>query len=196
MKTHQFIFDEHQKPLFAIVPYDEYTQVFSDKSQPSADASAHEIPLSISLPNAGANAAIDLPRFVEYWVRCGIQSLPINKRAKPLHEFEGRERFSLEALIRICFISPSYQNTMQAVNEVTDQLVQTGLFHEVRFNKAQLIPDQVFKREHAILNASIQPYTRTVNCLEIDYPKAADFCKKHPITAEMKIDSQWFNQRS
>jgi hypothetical protein len=83
---------------------------------------------------------------------------------------------------------------MQAVNEVTDQLINTGLFREVRFNQAQLLPGKIFDREQAILQAEIQPYSRTVNCLEIVYEKAAEFCMQHPIPKDCKIDSQWFNR--
>lgn len=195
MKNHQVIYDVNQNPVFVVIPYDdEYKRAFGVESSQTEMSAAHEIPLLITLPNAGAGAAIDLPRFVEYWVRCGIQSLPINKRVKPLREFEGRERFSLEALIRTCFITEPYRNTMQAVNEVTDQLIRTGLFREVRFNQAQLLPGRIFDREQAILQAEIQPYSRTVNCLEIVYEKAAEFCKQHPIPKESKIDSQWFNR--
>lgn len=195
MKNHQVIYDVNQNPVFVVIPYDdEYKRAFGIESLQADMSAAHEIPLRISLPNAGAGAAIDLPRFVEYWVRCGIQSLPINKRAKPLRDFEGRERFSLEALIRTCFITEPYRNTMQAVNEVTDQLIDTGLFREVRFNQAQLLPGRIFEREQAILLAEIQPYSRTVNCLEIVYEKAAEFCKQHPIPADKKIDSKWFNR--
>jgi len=195
MKNHQVIYDVNQNPVFVVVPYnDEYKRAFGIESQHSDMRTTHEIPLVITLPNAGAGAVIDLPRFVEYWVRCGIQSLPVNKRAKPLRDFKGRERFSLEALIRTCFITEPYRNTMQAVNEVTDQLIGTGLFREVRFNQAQLRPDQNLDREQAILQAEIQPYSRTVNCLEIVYEKAAEFCKQHPVSADKKIDSKWFDR--
>ncbi|EJN17246.1 hypothetical protein PMI36_05580 [Pseudomonas sp. GM79] len=195
MQNHQVIYDANKKPLFVVIPYDdEYKRAFGIEPSLAAMSSDYEIPLTITLPNAGAGATIDLPRFVEYWVRCGIQSLPINKRAKPLREFEGRERFSLEALIRTCFITEPYRNTMQAVNEVTDQLINTGLFREVRFNQAQLLPGKIFDREQAILQAEIQPYSRTVNCLEIVYEKAAEFCKQHPIPKDSKIDSRWFNR--
>ncbi|KXK67899.1 hypothetical protein BC89_28615 [Pseudomonas monteilii] len=194
MSKHQFILGEDGQPIFAVVPYPEYADLFGTaRAEPTGHAD-HPIPLSIPLPNAGASAAIDLPRFVEYWVRCGIQSLPINKRAKPFHQFEGRELFSLEALIRTCFISESYRNTMQAVNEVTDQLVDTGLFREVRFNQARLLPGQIFQREQAILEAQILPYSRSVNCLEIVYDKAKEYCKQHPVDPGQKIPSDWFNR--
>jgi hypothetical protein len=195
MQNHQVIYDANKKPLFVVIPYDdEYKRAFGIEPSLNTLSATHGIPLTITLPNAGAGATIDLPRFVEYWVRCGIQSLPINKRAKPLREFEGRERFSLEALIRTCFINEPYRNTMQAVNEVTDQLISTGLFREVRFNQAQLMPGIIFDREQAILQAAIQPYSRTVNCLEIVYEKAVEFCNQHPTPKEKKIDSQWFNR--
>lgn len=194
MLKHQFILGEDGQPIFAVVPYAEYADVFGTARAEQTGDADHQIPLSIPLPNAGASASIDLPRFVEYWVRCGIQSLPINKRAKPFHEFEGRELFSLEALIRTCFISESYRNTMQAVNEVTDQLVDTGLFREVRFNQARLMPDQIFQREQAILEAQILPYSRSVNCLEIVYDKAKEYCKQHPVAPDQKIPSAWFNR--
>ncbi|WP_247842260.1 hypothetical protein [Pseudomonas sp. MWU12-3103b] len=194
MLKHQFILGEDGQPIFAVIPYAEYADVFgAARAEPTGHVD-HPIPLSIPLPNAGASAAIDLPRFVEYWVRCGIQSLPINKRAKPFHEFEGRELFSLEALIRTCFISESYRNTMQAVNEVTDKLVDTGLFREVRFNQARLLPGQIFQREQAILEAQILPYSRSVNCLEIVYDKAKEYCKQHPVAPDQKIPSAWFNR--
>ncbi len=83
---------------------------------------------------------------------------------------------------------------MQAVNEVTDQLVDTGLFRAVHFNQASPDAGPDFQREQAILEAQILPYSRSVNCLEIIYDKAKEYCEKHPVAHDQKIASAWFNQ--
>ncbi len=109
--NHQFILGENQEPLFAVIPYSEYKRVFAPKEQAVQESEQpKQIPLSIRLPNGGPDAAIDLPRFVDYWCRKGILSMPINQRAKPFKDFESRERFSVEAMVRMCFVPASYRN--------------------------------------------------------------------------------------
>lgn len=197
--NHQFILDENQDPIFAIIPYCEYTKLFIPAVQVGEAELSQEIPLTIRLPNAGAGAAIDLPRFVDYWVRNGILSMPINQRAKAFKEFTGREKFTVEALVRACFVPESYRNTMQMVGEVTSQIVATGLFREVKFDCAQFKEGYPFVRSQALINdedkvINTERYSRAVKCLEIVENKAVDFCKAHPIQPAERIQSDWVNR--
>lgn len=197
--NHQFILDENQDPIFAIIPYGEYTKLFIPAVQVVEAELSQEIPLTIRLPNAGAGAAIDLPRFVDYWVRNGILSMPINQRAKAFKEFTGREKFTVEALVRACFVPESYRNTMQMVGEVTSQIVATGLFREVKFDRAQFKEGYPFVRSQALITdedkaINTERYSRAVKCLEIVENNAVDFCKAHPIQPAERIQSDWVNR--
>ncbi|RJG12915.1 hypothetical protein D3879_06440 [Pseudomonas cavernicola] len=165
--------------------YDEYKRVFPTEGQPVAKTEIKEgIPLSIRLPNGGPNATIDLPSFVDYWCRKGILSMPISQRAKPFKDFEPRERFSVEALVRVSFISESYRNTMQVTTEVAQELIATGLFKLVKFDSARMKDGYPFvrsealvKEEHAVLD--IEKYSRAVKCLEIVEDVAVQYVKEH-----------------
>lgn len=179
--NHQFILGENQEPLFAVIPFSEYTRVFAPKEQAVQESKQPKhIPLSIRLPNGGPDAAIDLPRFVDYWCRKGILSMPINQRAKPFKDFESRERFSVEAMVRLCFVPESYRNTMQVITEVTDQLVETGLFRLVKFDSARMVNGEIFVRSKALVTdederLNIEKYKRAVKCLEIVEDAAVQF---------------------
>lgn len=82
--NHQFILGGNQEALFAVIPYCEYKQVFAPKEHVVQESEKPQhIPLSIRLPNGGPSAAIDLPRFVDYWCRKGILSMPINSVPSP-----------------------------------------------------------------------------------------------------------------
>lgn len=183
----QFILDENKTPLFAVIPYHEYVKLVPQQIEKMADPEpkpAKNAPLSIRLPNAGATAAIDLHSFVDYWARKGLLAMPINQRAKPFKEFIGRERFTVEALVRACFVPESYRNTMQMVNDVTNAIVATGLFREVKFDSAQLKDDSPFVREKALITESdqtlnIERYSRAVKCLEIVEDNVLEFLKTH-----------------
>ncbi|MDM9586381.1 hypothetical protein QUC26_00065 [Pseudomonas asiatica] len=197
---HQFILGENQEPLFAVIPYCEYKQVFAPKEHTVQDSEQPKhIPLSIRLPNGGPGAVIDLPRFVDYWCRKGILSMPINQRAKPFHDFESRERFSVEAMVRMCFVPVSYRNTMQVVTEVTDQLVETGLFRLVKLDSAKMVNGEVFIRSKAIVTnedqrLDIEKYKRAVKCLEIVEEAAVQFvAANEPI---MPISDDWWLKNS
>ncbi|SEI41647.1 hypothetical protein SAMN04244572_00112 [Azotobacter beijerinckii] len=196
--NHQFILGENQEPLFAVIPYNEYMRVFASKEQTVRESETPKgIPLSIRLPNGGPGAAINLPRFVEYWSRKGILSMPINQRAKPFKDFESRERLSVEALVRMCFVSESYRNTMQVVTEVTDQLVATGLFQLVKFDSARMRDGELFVRSAALITdederLDIEKYSRAVKCLEIVKNAASQF-----IAANKPVDpirDDWWRQ--
>lgn len=199
MMNHQFILGEDQEPLFAVIPYSEYTRVFAPKEQAIKDLESPKgIPLSIRLPNGGSKAAIDLSQFVEYWCRNGILSMPINQRAKPLKDFEYRERFSIEAMVRVCFVPESYRNTMQMTKEVTDKLVATGLFREVKFDSARLQSDgEIFRRSEALVteehaHLDFAKYSRAVKCLEIVEDVAIQFMKENKPRAP--ISDRWRDQ--
>ncbi len=79
----QFIYDDEQQPLFAILPYAEYKRLLGeDQPAPQKPSLLSEDRLSVRLPNGGPGAHIDLPRFVDYWCKTGLLSMPINQRAK------------------------------------------------------------------------------------------------------------------
>lgn len=196
--NHQFILGENQEPLFAIIPYSEYKRVFAPKEQAVQESEEPKhIPLSIRLPNGGPDAAINLPCFVDYWCRKGILSMPINQRAKPFKDFESRERFSVEAMVRMCFVPESYRNTMQVITEVTDQLVATGLFRLVKFDSARMVNGEIFVRSEALVTEAderldIEKYTRAVKCLEIVEDAAVQFvAENQPIKP---ISDNWWLQ--
>lgn len=197
--NHQFILGENQEPLFAVIPYSEYKQVFTPKEQAVRESGKpKQIPLAIRLPNGGPDAAINLPRFVDYWCRKGILSMPINQRAKPFKDFESRERFSVEAMVRMCFVPKSYRNTMQVITEVTEQLVATGLFRLVKFDSARMVNGEIFVRSKALVTEAderldIEKYARAVKCLEIVEDAAVEF-----VTANQPINpisDNWWIQR-
>jgi hypothetical protein len=179
--NHQFILGGNQEALFAVIPYCEYKLVFAPKEHVVQESEKPQhIPLSIRLPNGGPSAAIDLPRFVDYWCRKGILSMPINQRAKPFKDFESRERFSIEAMVRMCFVPESYRNTMQVITEVTDQLMETGLFRLVKFDSARMVNGEIFVRSKALVTSEderldIEKYKRAVKCLEIVEDAAVQF---------------------
>ncbi|WP_440779449.1 hypothetical protein ACTACN_17190 [Pseudomonas syringae] len=191
----QFIYDDTQQPQYAILPFAEYKRLIGEDQSASPKASLlSNDGLSIRLPNGGPGAAIDLPRFVDYWARSGLLSMPINQRAKRFDQFEQFELFSLEPFIRGCFLSKdsSYKNTMQVTTEVIAALVETGMFKEVRFDKAQMKEGQLFDRAKALVKEEdLHKYSRTVKCLEIVESEVLKFLKAHPHKGP-SINQYWF----
>lgn len=153
-KKHQIISDQNGKPLFALIPYEEYVMLQKNLNErPAAQAVSallSEDGLRISLPNAPGEH-IDLVRLVDYCVRTHQEcmgsdddfdevrkeygeSFPVNMRAQALANFDARQMGSLDPLIRAKFLSKNspYRNTMQATTEVVNALVSTGIFHPTK----------------------------------------------------------------
>ncbi|UVL16119.1 hypothetical protein LOY27_09765 [Pseudomonas atacamensis] len=191
----QFIYDDAQQPLYAILPFAEYKRLLGeDQLAPQKPSLLSEDGRSIRLPNGGPGAAIDLPRFVDYWARSGLLSMPINQRAKRFDQFEKTELFSLEPFIRGCFLAKdsSYKNTMQVTTEVIAALVETKMFKEVRFDQAKLKEGQPFKRDEALVKEEdLHKYSRTVKCLEIVESEVVKFLKANPHKGP-SINRYWF----
>lgn len=182
--THQFILGANQEPLFAIIPYAEYQRFIGTQSVIVAPTrAAGEITRSIRLPNGGPSAAIDLPSFVDYWCRKGILCMPISQRAKPLREFESRERFSVEAMVRMCFVSESYRNTMQVTTEVAGELIATGLFRLVKLDRAQMQEGYSYEGQGSGSGTrGLEAFSRSVKCLEFIVEAAEKYLRENPMT--------------
>jgi|GEM_PF-595966 hypothetical protein len=191
----QFIYDDAQQPLYAILPFSEYKRLLGEhQPAPQKPSLLSADGLSVRLPNGGPGASIDLPRFVDYWARSGLLSMPINQRAKRFDQFEQSELFSLEPFIRGCFLpkDSSYKNTMQVTTEVIAALVDTGMFKEVRFDQAKLKEGQRFDRDDALVKEKdLHKYSRTVKCLEIVESEVIKFLNAHPHKGPC-INRYWF----
>lgn len=149
-KKHQIITDQEGKPLFALIPYEEYLmlqkQMNETRTASTGGSLLSEDGLRISLPHAPGEH-IDLVRLVDYCVRTHQvsmgadddldevrkeygESFPVNMRTQALANFDARQLGSLDPLIRAKFLSKNspYRNTMQATTEVVNALVSTGIF--------------------------------------------------------------------
>ncbi|ORL69266.1 hypothetical protein B7H19_10040 [Pseudomonas putida] len=196
IKKTQILYDENQHPLVAMVPYEEYIRLLNPVQEPPAPVSLlSKDRLSIKLPYGGNEAHIDLPRFVDYWARNGILSMPINQRAKSFSEFTKAEMYSVEALIRGKFLpkdSP-YINTMQANGDVIKALVETGMFEEVRYDSAWLVNGTIFSHDQArVREDEVHKFSRTVKCLRILAEPVAEYMKQHPVPPSARINDPWF----
>lgn len=153
-KKHQIISDQEGKPLFALIPYEEYVMLQKNinerRTAPTGSTLLSEDGLRISLPHAPGEH-IDLVRLVDYCVRTSQvsmgadddldevrkeygESFPVNMRAQALTNFDARQMGSLDPLIRAKFLSKNspYRNTMQATTEVVNALVSTGIFNPTK----------------------------------------------------------------
>lgn len=133
-KNVQFILNDQEKPVFAVLPYQAYLDLIKDKDIPEELTVASSLissdGLKIRLPYGGPGAEIDLIRLVDYCRRSATVSMSINARQQTLDKFSSNQMGSLEYLLRTQFLpkdSP-YKNTMQATSEVVDALEQTGIF--------------------------------------------------------------------
>ncbi|AHC35558.1 hypothetical protein C1Y18_11555 [Pseudomonas sp. MPR-R5A] len=133
-KNVQFILNDQEKPVFAVLPYQAYLDLIKDKDIPEELTVASSLissdGLKIRLPYGGPGAEIDLIRLVDFCRRASIISMSINARQQTLDKFENNQLGSLEYLLRTQFLpkdSP-YKNTMQATSDVVDALEQTGIF--------------------------------------------------------------------
>jgi len=146
----QFILDQNQKPLFAVLPFESYKKLI-DHQDSASDLPSHPSLLSedgmrVRLPHGGPGAYIDLVRLVDYCMNASLVSMAINARQQALDKFSIDQIASLDPLIRMCFLpkdSP-YRNTMQATTEVVDALVETGIF--VRSKRSFDAPNSKYYR--------------------------------------------------
>lgn len=88
----------------------------------------------INLPYA-KNYKIPLTKIIEYFISNNIEVMPINNKACVLSEFKAEHlKTTLDPVIRLYMLEADspYRNTMQAVNEVVEQLVNTKIFELIQ----------------------------------------------------------------
>ncbi|WP_176050836.1 hypothetical protein [Burkholderia sp. BCC1644] len=165
----QFIHDADGKPVYAVIPIDEYSKMkdaYVTGESPSTQESLLSADLLyITLPHGGPDARIDMRQFVEAWLSRGTSfvalPMPVNKRRQVYSKFIGNGLNTLDPILRRCFLpdrSP-YANTMQATNAVVDALEQTGVF-----------------------TRTVEGYDgfyRPVQCIRINEEKAREFLQVH-----------------
>ncbi|MDD2113824.1 hypothetical protein NP554_18780 [Pseudomonas asiatica] len=159
----QLILDQNEAPIFAVLPYAEYTRLIANQSNPKEALTAPSL-LSedrryIRLPHGGPGAKLDVVELLDWLNARAITDLAINQRAQTLDKFPQDQSMTLDPIIRRVFLPESspYKNTMQAVAEVVDALVETGCFKRIK--------------------KSYPSFYRAVNALEIDWTEASQFLK-------------------
>ncbi|WP_256824927.1 hypothetical protein [Pseudomonas kurunegalensis] len=160
----QFILDQNEAPMFAVLPYAEYTRLIENQSNPVEALSAPSLLSAdrrfIRLPHGGPGAKLDVFKLLDWLNARAITDLAINQRAQTLDKFPQDQSMTLDPIIRRVFLGEGspYKNTMQAVTEVVDALEETGYFKRTKKSYPSL-------------------FYRPVNALEIDWAKAAQFLK-------------------
>lgn len=161
----QFIVDDSNSPLFAVVPYADYLNLTAlqreDGALPAGPSLLSSDRLTIRLPHGGPNATLSVLDFLEMWFRSATDDMAINQRAQAFDKFPEDQRCTLDPVIRRSFLpegSP-YKNTMQATTDVVEALLDTGLF--TRISK---------KYDYSY---------RPVKAIKINWPLAIEFMKKH-----------------
>ena len=178
MKNIQFLSNENGEPVFAVLPIATYRELIAGRDagdQPTAQSKSLSLLSAdgryVRLPHGGPHARLDVLRLADLCARKGISRLAIGKRAQALNLFSREDvRHGLDPLIRSFFLpkdSP-YRNTMQAVNDVVDALVETGIF------------------DHA--KVQFPHYGRAVNSLEVNKAALQAFLEKHgPLDANDRV---------
>lgn len=180
MKTIQFLSNENGEPVFAVLPIATYRELVAARhddaigDRPASQQSPSLLSADgryVRLPHGGPNARLDVLRLADLCARKEISCLAIGKRAQALNLFSMEEvRHGLDPLIRSFFLpkdSP-YRNTMQAVNDVVDALVATGIF------------------DHA--KVRFPHYGRAVNSLKVNKVALQAFLEKHgPLDANDRV---------
>lgn len=176
MKTIQFLSNENGEPVFAVLPIATYRELIAGRDAGDQPSEHSKSLLSadgryVRLPHGGPKAQLDVLRLADLCARKGISRLAIGKRAQALNLFSRDEvRHGLDPLIRSFFLpkdSP-YRNTMQAVKDVVDALVETGIF------------------DHA--KEQFPHYGRAVNSLKVNPAALQTFLKKHgPLDANDRV---------
>jgi len=161
----QFILDQNESPMFAVLPYAEYMRLIANQNEVQDTANAPSL-LSedgryIRLPHGGPDAQLDIVELLLLLESKGITDLAINQRAQTLQKFPDEQADTLDPIIRRELLGKDspYQNTMQAVTEVVDALVETGIFSRTK--------------------KSYSCFYRPVNALILDQEKASRFVKAY-----------------
>lgn len=181
MKNIQFLSNENGEPVFAVLPIATYRELVAGRHD-GAISDRPALPQSpsllsadgryVRLPHGGPNARLDVLRLVDLCARKEISCLAIGKRAQALDLFSREDvRHGLDPLIRSYFLpkdSP-YKNTMQAVNDVVDALIETGIF------------------DHAKMR--FPHYGRAVNSLKVNPAALKAFLEEHgPLDPKDRVE--------
>ncbi|WP_460421856.1 hypothetical protein [Pseudomonas sp. ZL2] len=163
--TVQFILDQNEAPIFAVLPYAEYTRLVENQ-RTGAEAPLSPSLLSpdgryIRLPHGGPGAKLDVLAFVKWLEKRSIVNMAINQRAQTLDKFPANQSGTLDPVIRSFFLPQNspYKNTMQATTDVVDALVETGVFTRIK--------------------QSYEYFYRPVNAIEVNWKEAIKFMEKH-----------------
>jgi hypothetical protein len=180
MQPVQFIADENNTRIFAVVPIKLYEALVEGQEEPveihtksrllSADGRY------VFFLNAEPNAKFDVLQLVDLLKRLGTKNIAIAQRAQTLDKFEhGQILNGLDPMLRTFFLpkdSP-YRNTMQANNELVEALVETGIF------------------QHTV--AKFDAWYRPVKSLKINQRALEAFIEKHgPLPKHQQIDASEF----
>jgi len=161
----QFILDQHESPVFAVLPYAEYMRLIANQNDAHSMAPAlsllSEDGRHIRLPHGGPDAQLDIVELLLVLKARGITDLAINQRAQTLQKFPDDQADTLDPIIRRELLGQDspYKNTMQAVTEVVDALVETGIFSRAK--------------------KSYPCFYRPVNALVVDQEIASRFVQAH-----------------
>lgn len=164
----QFILDQNEAPVFAVLPFAEYTRLIGNQNNPEEALGSPSLLSAdrrfIRLPHGGPGAKLDVLAFVKWLEKRSIINMAVNQRAQTLDKFPHDQMSTLDPVIRTWFLpegSP-YKNTMQATTDVVDALVETGMFTRTK---------QVYEY-----------FYRPVNAIEVNWEKATEFLKEHDNT--------------
>lgn len=161
----QIIHDANEQPLFAVLPYQVYTELMQKAQLRSTPQEARL--RFVRLPYGGPDARLDVLKLVEWMLREKIYEIPVNQRAQGYDKFPADQLLTLDPLIRRYFLKKDspYINTMQATSEVIDTLEKTGLFERSRMKTPA--------------------FFRAVNSIKLNVEKAQAFiCQFPPLTQE------------
>ncbi len=155
----QFIYDENNLPLFAVIHYQEYQLLISQIDNAEVEI-ANIVHRYIPLPYGGPGAQLDILKLIEFFNREDTLEIPINIRAQRYDQFPENQRNTLDPFIRreILGLDSPYKNTMQATKELIADLISTGLFEHC-------------KTKHPA-------FQRSVSALRIKNTEANEFMKK------------------
>ncbi len=177
MKNIQFLSNENGEPVFAVLPIATYRELIAGRDAGDQPAAHSTSLLSadgryVRLPHGGPKAQLDVLRLADLCARKEISCLAVGKRAHALEKFSKEDiQHGLDPLIRSFFLpkdSP-YRNTMQAVNDVVDALVETGIF------------------DHAKIR--FPHYGRAVNSLKVNPAALQAFLEKHgPLDPKDRVE--------
>lgn len=180
MEKVQFITDENNVNVFAVVPIKLYEALVEGQEIP-LDIQTKSRLLSadgryVSFLNAEPSAKLDVLQLVELLKRLGAKNIAIAQRAQTLEKFEKEQILNgLDPMLRTFFLpkdSP-YRNTMQANNELVQALVETGIFQHT--------------------TAKFDAWYRPVKSLKINQRALESFIEKHgPLAEHQKIDISEF----